>query len=114
MMFISLSRFGISNILKPRDLGGSEMPLEWRKKYTSEDFYDFTETILKSHILLNGESTPNPTDRFYEDLGVDSIDHVELIMRAEEQFDISIDDARVDHNITVSDFAKLIEQEYKK
>jgi acyl carrier protein len=43
------------------------------------------------------------------DLGADSLDHVELIMALEEEFDIEITDEAAEAATTVSDLLKLLE-----
>lgn len=44
-----------------------------------------------------------------EDLGADSIGLVELVMALEDEFDIEIDDSKLDEIITVSDVVTYIE-----
>lgn len=44
-----------------------------------------------------------------EDLGADSIGLVELVMALEDEFDIEIDDSKLDEIITVSDIVSYIE-----
>jgi acyl carrier protein len=57
------------------------------------------------------EVTPNA--RFIEDLGADSLDTVELVMRFEEEFDIEIPDEDAEKIQSVRDAISYIEQ-YKK
>ena len=47
--------------------------------------------------------------RFIEDLGADSLDLVELVMRFEEEFDIEIPDEDAEKLRTVSDVTKYLE-----
>lgn len=51
--------------------------------------------------------------RFIEDLGADSLDTVELVMRFEEEFDIEIPDEDAEKIQSVRDAVTYIEQ-YKK
>lgn len=44
-----------------------------------------------------------------EDLGADSIGLVELVMALEDEFDIEIDDSKLDEIVTVSDIVSYIE-----
>lgn len=44
-----------------------------------------------------------------EDLGADSIGLVELVMALEDEFNIEIDDSKLDEIITVSDIVSYIE-----
>ena len=46
--------------------------------------------------------------RFIEDLGADSLDLVELVMRFEEEFDIEIPDEDAEKIITVKDAIEYI------
>ena len=54
------------------------------------------------------EVTPNA--RFIEDLGADSLDTVELVMRFEEEFDIEIPDEDAEKIQSVRDAITYIEQ----
>lgn len=47
---------------------------------------------------------------FEDDLGADSLDMVELVMAAEEEFNIEIPDAEAEKLTTVKDSIDLIEQ----
>lgn len=44
-----------------------------------------------------------------EDLGADSIGLVEFVMALEDEFDIEIDDSKLDEIVTVSDIVSYIE-----
>ncbi|KKW90465.1 acyl carrier protein [Sphingobium chungbukense] len=50
-----------------------------------------------------------PHAHFIDDLGADSLDVVELVMRIEEEFDISISDADAEKIQTVSDAIAYVE-----
>ena len=47
---------------------------------------------------------------FIDDLGADSLDTVELIMKMEEDFDLDIPDEEAENLKTVSDVVKYIEE----
>ena len=47
--------------------------------------------------------------KFFEDLGADSLDVVELVMALEEKFDIEIPDEDAEKILTVADAIKYIE-----
>lgn len=55
------------------------------------------------------EEQITPEARFVDDLGADSLDVVELVMRLEDEFDISIPDEDAEKIRTVSDAVKYIE-----
>ena len=59
------------------------------------------------------ESEVTANARFIEDLGADSLDTVELVMRFEEEFDIEIPDEDAEKIQSVRDAISYIEQ-YKK
>ncbi len=44
------------------------------------------------------------------DLGADSLDHVEIMVAVEEEFDIEIDDDRSEAIRTVGDVVKLVDE----
>lgn len=50
-----------------------------------------------------------PQARFVEDLGADSLDVVELVMRFEEEFEIEIPDEDAEKIATVGDVVSYIE-----
>jgi len=47
---------------------------------------------------------------FIDDLGADSLDTVELIMKMEEEFDLDIPDEEAENLKTVNDVVKYIEE----
>ncbi len=51
--------------------------------------------------------------KFQEDLGADSLDVVELVMRIEEEFDIEIPDEDAEKIQTVGDAVRYIEEKLK-
>lgn len=51
-----------------------------------------------------------PTSAFVDDLGADSLDMVELLIAAEQEFDIEISDDEAERLVTVSDAIKLVER----
>lgn len=51
-----------------------------------------------------------PEAKFFEDLGMDSLDRVELVMALEEEFSIEICDEDAEKLITVGDAVKYIEE----
>ena len=60
------------------------------------------------------ESKISMETAFVEDLNADSLDIVELIMAIEEEFDIEVDDTRVEHIKTVGDVVNYITELEKK
>lgn len=50
------------------------------------------------------------TDKFYDDLGADSLDIVELAMRLEDKFGIELDPDTVDNCCTVQSVIEYIDQ----
>lgn len=49
-----------------------------------------------------------PTDRFVEDLNMDSLDNLILLLDVENEFDIEIPDDQAEKLITVEDLARYI------
>lgn len=77
---------------------------------------DVFET-LKEIIVEELDVTPEqvtPEARFQEDLGADSLDVVELIMKIEEKFGIEVPDTDAEKIRTVQDAVKYIEEKLKK
>jgi acyl carrier protein len=59
------------------------------------------------------ESEVTPNARFIDDLGADSLDTVELVMRLEEEFGIEIPDESAEKIQSVRDALEYIEQHKK-
>ena len=60
------------------------------------------------------EASPkSDRDKLVKDLELDSLDFVELLIWAEEEFNISISDERADKIKTVGHFIKAIERELR-
>ncbi|MBI3922849.1 MAG: acyl carrier protein [Armatimonadetes bacterium] len=56
----------------------------------------------------------SPESTFVEDLGADSLDVVELVMRFEEEFDVEIPDEDAEKITTVGDAVRYIESKVEK
>ena len=59
------------------------------------------------------ESEVTPNARFIDDLGADSLDNVELVMRFEEEFGIEIPDEEAEKILSVRDAISYIETHQK-
>lgn len=57
---------------------------------------------------LNIDFEQAKPDAAWEDLGADSLDTVELVMWAEDKFNVTISDDEAEQCCTVQDFARLI------
>lgn len=53
-----------------------------------------------------------PTTRLMEDLGADSLDHVELVMAVEEEFGVEVSDEDADTWVTVGDVEAWVRTRY--
>ena len=69
---------------------------------------DQVKEIVSDELSVD-EGIVNPSARFIEDLGADSLDVVELVMRFEEAFEIEIPDEDAEKIITVGDAVTYIE-----
>ena len=70
------------------------------------------ENKVKSIIadqLGVGDDEIEPTSRFIEDLGADSLDIVELVMAMEEEFEVEIPDEEAENIKTVGDAINYIQ-----
>ena len=56
------------------------------------------------------ENEVTPNARFIDDLGADSLDTVELVMRFEEEFGIEIPDEDAENLQTVGDAVKYLQE----
>ena len=69
---------------------------------------DRTRRILRKVLSVDAERLTDDAS-LVDDLGADSLDVVEIIMTAEEEFDIVIPDDEVEACTTVGDWIKLVE-----
>ena len=70
--------------------------------------FDKVKKIVADQLQQDLDNiTPNST--FVDDLGADSLDIVELIMRFEDEFGIEIPDEKAEKIKTVSDVVKYID-----
>ena len=69
------------------------------------------QIIVEELGVDEAEVTPNA--HFIEDLGADSLDTVELVMRFEEEFDIEIPDDQAEKITSVRDAIDYIEKHAK-
>ena len=60
--------------------------------------------------LMDQNTEIKPMDRMVDDLGMDSLDMVELVMRAEEEFETEISDDDWEKCQTVQDIYDLVEK----
>lgn len=51
-----------------------------------------------------------PTANLKDDLGIDSLDSVELVLELENEFNVTIEDSEVQNLVTVQDIVTLVEQ----
>lgn len=78
----------------------------------AESIEDKIKQIIVDELGVD-ESEVTPNARFIDDLGADSLDIVELIMRFEEEFDIEIPDEEAEKIQSVRDAYSYVE-EHKK
>lgn len=65
--------------------------------------------ILVDQLGINEERI-RPESVLYQDLGADSLDHIELIMAFEEEYDIEIDDLDSENCKAVGDIVAYLER----
>lgn len=65
--------------------------------------------IIRDHLGLGDNKPILESDEFVNDLGVDSLDTIELVMACEEEFDIEIADEFAEEVKTVSDAIQLVQ-----
>lgn len=73
----------------------------------NDDILNRCHRILVEHLNLDGDKV-KPDARIIEDFGADSLDMVELVMAAEEEFGIEISDAEGEAMVTVQDAVDAI------
>lgn len=66
----------------------------------SEEILQRVKRVVREQLGVK-EDEIQPTTNFIEDLGADSLDHVELVMSLEEEFEMEIPDEWADRFLTV-------------
>lgn len=69
---------------------------------TREEIEAKVRTIVSEHLNVGLERV-TPDGRLIEDMGADSLDQVELVMSAEEEFGVEISDSDCADMVTVND-----------
>ena len=70
--------------------------------------YEKVKAIVVDQLQQDADNV-NPDSTFVDDLGADSLDIVELIMRFEDEFNIEIPDEKAEKIKTVNDVVKYID-----
>jgi acyl carrier protein len=70
-----------------------------------EQVYD----LVADHLGVAKDTLTDET-HFKKDLGIDSLDSVEMVMELEEEFDVKIEDDESEKLLTVGDVVKLMEK----
>ena len=78
----------------------------------AESIYDKVKQIIVDELGVE-ESEVTMNASFIEDLGADSLDTVELVMRFEEEFGIEIPDEEAEKILKVSDAVNYIKTHQK-
>lgn len=71
---------------------------------------DKVKEIVVGHLDADPDKVKTEAS-FIEDLGADSLDTVELVMKFEEAFEITIPDEAAESIVTVGDAVKFIESQ---
>ena len=79
----------------------------------SEDVQSRIKQIIIDELGVDDEAQITPTAYFIDDLGADSLDLVELVMRFEEEFGIEIPDEDAEKIQSVGDAYSYVEQHQK-
>lgn len=72
-----------------------------------DDIFERCKTLLVDHMFLDPDKV-TPRVSIIDDLGADSLDMVELIMAAEEEFGVEISDDEGERMVTVQDAVDAI------
>lgn len=76
----------------------------------NNDIFEKLKAIAVNQIGID-EDKVKPESDIIKDLGLDSLDIVDMLMYVEEEFGISIDDGDVAEMKTVADVVKFIESQ---
>ncbi|MBF1052855.1 MAG: acyl carrier protein [Peptostreptococcus sp.] len=71
--------------------------------------FDKIKEIIVEQLNIDDGAFINLDTNLQEDLDADSLDAVEIIMNIEEEFDIKVDDDKLENIKTIGDIVKYIE-----
>jgi len=77
------------------------------------DVYERLKKLIVEQLGVAAEQV-KPEAKFQEDLGADSLDVVDLVMKIEEEFGIEVPDEDAQKIVTVKDAVEYIEKKMKK
>jgi acyl carrier protein len=80
-------------------------------KYDHTVLSTLTCTLLAEFFGMNSLDEVQPESHLADDLGLDSLDAVEMVMAFEEEFDIEIEDAAAEKFETVQDIIDYLVRE---
>ncbi len=91
---------------------------EWRRSKNSQNnnkafntnLFETIQAVIAEQLNIDA-SQVTPEAKFVKDLGVDSLDIVELIMALEERFGIEIPDEQAEKIVNVGDVMRYIEKQ---
>jgi acyl carrier protein len=78
----------------------------------ASDVYERVRKVVIKQLGVDPKKVTQSA-RFFDDLGADSLDGVELVMGFEEEFDIEIPDDSAEKMHTVGDAVEIIGQQLK-
>ncbi len=91
----------------PHNIPDDELPGQQREAASQKRLHLINLTLADQLGCDESDISPEKT---LVDLGLDSLDTVELIMRFEEEFDIEIEEEEVAHIRTVGDVIAYVER----
>ncbi len=74
-----------------------------------EQIFEEIKIALVEVLGLEDDSNIKEEDNIVDNLGADSLDFVELVMKLENMFEVKIEDEDVEKVVTVEDLVNLIE-----
>lgn len=78
---------------------------------THENILTKVKTIVSQLLNIDTDDVEIKSD-FYQELGANSLDHVEICMAVEEEFNIHVTDEEMDNIKTVGDLINLIQSKH--
>eukprot|EP01083_Nonionella_stella_P045655 122495_1 len=111
-MFSSASRFAVRAVSRTALRTQVQQPM-FVRTFAGSTFLDPKEVTDRIVTVVKNFDKVDPTkveagSKFSEDLGLDSLDSVEVVMAIEDEFAIEIPDAEADKILSVEDAAEYI------
>lgn len=74
----------------------------------NQHYFEKVREIIANYLIIANRDEIKPESNIFVDLGADSLDKIELVMKIEDEFDVEILDSELGVMITVESIVNII------